>query len=882
MESKIEVLITLFLLIRLCAQVAEANVNTESESNGDINITAVAATDNPTTTFAADDERSMENVSGNDDERPLMEEEKHFDYGDFLDFIIILSNETTTVMSPSKAETTQIAIHLDPILLEYEFDDMGPCDAEFDLELLQFMTPNCSMEEPSMYSCMNRCGEKTQIPDAPLCSCDIYCQSNRDCCLDYNSACPADAKVAKQIQENMTTKNITFDCIDIDYDKTSSDFRQIINTCPNMDTCVNADDGIMNLIPVNDNSSDVHYINRYCAICNNVSVENIIPWPSDVECEVEEELVQSIDDLMKYIDEGRCRIKLTAQARRCYSLVTDECSEDCGSDALKAMCYNSPRQIVSNHDTNFKNEFCAFCNDIPTDHFMCSLIYFSINGGGTSNGLKKFSFSLLLDIDPNKGTKIGFNVNGESLTYNCEKNGYCDNVCERGYEYRNEKCVQVYSRDTFTAKWIYSFSQPYTQALASDISFIDAFQSFVGRPLNRANLTHVVHYDGESLNCTLTAVFLIKKPVNQTALEHNTPFYEVFDAFNEIYNTYFFDSDTLKLCVESYDNVTCFDMIQQNFVNDDTVDAALGEVIEESDTLGSNSLLADSADTMGLVTIICLSISIICMITRLILQIFVPVFHTLSGKMQFSLVLALCLASSLYLVGPMLVGMMEACKTVGVLIHYFYLVTFAWMVIIALDMYLAFRSTLQAAYKGFKRFVVYSLIAWVSPGAIVGVSVALDNADIPSSYKPMYGDPVCLISNTYANLVFFAGPLALMIVFNIVFYSLTVWKLRQTWQQTAKVKSGSENHLDVYIKLFIIMGFTWILGFVAPFVGSDFVWYVFILLNALQGAFIFVASVCTKRVLKSLKCLKQLTRNPTSSSIIRTTSTTKNQSTTKF
>ena len=50
-----------------------------------------------------------------------------------------------------------------------------------------------------------------------------------------------------------------------------------------------------------------------------------------------------------------------------------------------------------------------------------------------------------------------------------------------------------------------------------------------------------------------------------------------------------------------------------------------------------------------------------------------------------------------------------------------------------------------------------------------------------------------------------------------------------------------------------LMGFTWIFGFVAAFVGEGWMWYVFIVLNSLQGVYIFVAFIANHRVWKLLR-----------------------------
>lgn len=59
----------------------------------------------------------------------------------------------------------------------------------------------------------------------------------------------------------------------------------------------------------------------------------------------------------------------------------------------------------------------------------------------------------------------------------------------------------------------------------------------------------------------------------------------------------------------------------------------------------------------------------------------------------------------------------------------------------------------------------------------------------------------------------------------------------------------------VYVKLSTIMGFTWILGFVAAFTEIQELWYVFSIFNSLQGASVCVAFVFNHRVLLQYRAL---------------------------
>ena len=44
------------------------------------------------------------------------------------------------------------------------------------------------------------------------------------------------------------------------------------------------------------------------------------------------------------------------------------------------------------------------------------------------------------------------------------------------------------------------------------------------------------------------------------------------------------------------------------------------------------------------------------------------------------------------------------------------------------------------------------------------------------------------------------------------------------------------------------MGFTWIFGYIAAFTDVEALWYIYIILNSLQGVFIFISFICNRRV----------------------------------
>lgn len=77
----------------------------------------------------------------------------------------------------------------------------------------------------------------------------------------------------------------------------------------------------------------------------------------------------------------------------------------------------------------------------------------------------------------------------------------------------------------------------------------------------------------------------------------------------------------------------------------------------------------------------------------------------------------------------------------------------------------------------------------------------------------------------------------------------------------------------IYTKLFLIMGLTWIFGFIAAYAKNSFLWSLFIVFNSLQGFYILIAFTDIKwgNLRNLINC--PLHRKTTSSSSIATATT---------
>merc|ERR1719167_1558586 len=89
---------------------------------------------------------------------------------------------------------------------------------------------------------------------------------------------------------------------------------------------------------------------------------------------------------------------------------------------------------------------------------------------------------------------------------------------------------------------------------------------------------------------------------------------------------------------------------------------------------------------------------------------------------------------------------------------------------------------------------------------------------------------------------------------NVIFFIISGYFVWQTSKSTAKITtSGPKTNFFFFTKLSILMGLSWITGLIAGALDIEEVWYVFLVLNTLQGLFILVFFSCSKKVVTSDK-----------------------------
>jgi integrin beta 3 len=102
----------------------------------------------------------------------------------------------------------------------------------------------------------------------------------------------------------------------------------------------------------------------------------------------------------------------------------------------------------------------------------------------------------------------------------------------------------------------------------------------------------------------------------------------------------------------------------------------------------------------------------------------------------------------------------------------------------------------------------------------------------------------------------FALPVAAIVLLNIILFIRVILQMRNT--SKVQIDTNRQQFFHIYAKLSTLTGCAWMFGFCSYFFTIAALDYMFIILNASQGLFLFFAFVANKHTLKSLLAKKDI------------------------
>ncbi|XP_067896533.1 adhesion G-protein coupled receptor G2-like isoform X2 [Heterodontus francisci] len=222
------------------------------------------------------------------------------------------------------------------------------------------------------------------------------------------------------------------------------------------------------------------------------------------------------------------------------------------------------------------------------------------------------------------------------------------------------------------------------------------------------------------------------------------------------------------------------------------------------------------------------------------------------SKILINLCTALLLLNMLFLIDSWISSydIEGLCIAVAAFLHYFLLVSFTWMSLEALHMYLALVKVFNTYMRRY--MLKFCILGWGTPIVVVVIILGTN----PTNYGfGQYGkqtnsssDVFCWINNETTFYVSVVGYFCLMFIVNLSMFIVVMIQLCRikNKKQHQKAQRSLLRDMKSVASLTLLLGITWGFAFFAwgpvniPFI------YLFAIFNTLQGAFIFIFHCAAK------------------------------------
>lgn len=212
-----------------------------------------------------------------------------------------------------------------------------------------------------------------------------------------------------------------------------------------------------------------------------------------------------------------------------------------------------------------------------------------------------------------------------------------------------------------------------------------------------------------------------------------------------------------------------------------------------------------------------------------------------------NLVLSLMLAEIVFLAGIHQTEYKILCSVVAGVLHYLFLVAFAWMCLEGILLYIMLIEVFEAE----SRRTVFYLFGYGIPAIIVAVSLGLD-------YTGYGTERYCWLRTDNYFILSFVIPVGLIIVINISMLLLAIYMMHTHANPANSKERSTKEKIKGWIKgavvLIVLLGLTWGFGLFYVNKQSVVMAYIFTVCNSLQGLFIFIFHcIMNEKVCKEYK-----------------------------
>ena len=288
----------------------------------------------------------------------------------------------------------------------------------------------------------------------------------------------------------------------------------------------------------------------------------------------------------------------------------------------------------------------------------------------------------------------------------------------------------------------------------------------------------------------------------------------------------------------------------------------------------------DMAHALGIVTFISTVLSLTGLFLTFSVYCLCPKLRTTPGLNNMMLIMALFVSQVSFQFSSTFETSGIACEICGIITHLSWLSVFMWMNVCSFHMFRSFSGIISIQPRPGKRslFTMLKYGCYAFGGSVLVVLTNVLIAGFSSDWTVVgYGHEQCFIDDRLSFILAFMCPVVIICVTNLGLFIITAYRIHKT--PTIESCSIDRRHFDVYVKLFVITGVTWLLVIVESFLPLSALSFVATVLNGCQGVYIFVSYACNQRTwsmirmrLKSMRLIRTL--SDVSSRFLRTSTTT--------
>ncbi|XP_064387611.1 adhesion G protein-coupled receptor E2-like isoform X3 [Halichondria panicea] len=246
---------------------------------------------------------------------------------------------------------------------------------------------------------------------------------------------------------------------------------------------------------------------------------------------------------------------------------------------------------------------------------------------------------------------------------------------------------------------------------------------------------------------------------------------------------------------------------------------------------------------LEIVSYVSVSISLFCLVLTILALTIVKSLWGMRNFIHVNLCGCLFIAQLLFVTTVDKTDNVVFCQSIAVVLHYAFLVTFMWMLMEGVVLYVVLVQVFVKRPKLYMAF--FALVSYGLPLLYLCLTVPLGFALRGSDGEPHYGSSdACWLRYDTGFVWAFIAPVILIILINIGFFIMSVYIMRKhTKRQSQKSRLTSiAQWLKSSVVLLICMGIPWIIG-VAVFTETIALAFIFSIFVGLQGFIIFILFV---------------------------------------